>query len=222
VEAALVHPIAALQHRVRFPYFLQLHPMVAVLDLKIARPAPQTGLAAVAVIQTAQAKTELQAKVIKVEIRQQLLAVVAGARLPLVQMQSAVTIRAMAATAQPLLMVLLTLAVAAVVVVVLLEAQVAPAAAVVAHTQVVTVQRVLQTLAVAVVVVVIQAEFLTGAVRLAVRVSLLFAMPIHTVLHLLLQDHPQSQLLAAIVCISGQILDQSRSNHGPISITNKR
>jgi hypothetical protein len=124
-----------------------------------------------AVIATVLVKTVLLGKVIKVEIRQQLLAVVAAERLPLVQMQSAVIIPAMAATAQPLLMVLLTLAVVAVVVVVLLEAQAAPVAAVVAHTQVVTVQRVLQTLAVVAVVVVIQAEFLTGVVRLAALVS---------------------------------------------------
>jgi hypothetical protein len=171
LEVVVVEHPLALQHRVRFPYFLQLHPMVAVLDLKIARPAPQTGLAAVAVIQTAQAKTEPQAKVIKAEIRQQLLAVAVAVHLPLVQMQLVATIRAMAATAQPLLMVLLTLAVVAVVVVVLLEAQVAPAAAVVAHTQVVIAQREQLTQVVVAVAVVIQAEFLTGVVRLAALVS---------------------------------------------------
>ena len=195
--------------------------MVAVLDLKIARPAPQTGLAAVAVIQTAQAKTEPQAKVIKAEIRQQLLAVAVAVHLPLVQMQLVATIPAMAATAllhQFLEVLLHTLAVAAVVVVVLLEAQAAPAAAVVAHTQVVIAQREQLTQVVVAVVVVIQAEFLTGVVRLAVRVSLLF---VTRILFRLLR--PQQvrlllQLLAATAFTLGQVLDQLHSNHGRLPL----
>jgi hypothetical protein len=198
--------------------------MVAVLDLKIARPAPQTGLAAVAVIQTAQAKTEPQAKVIKAEIRQQLLAVAVAVHLPLVQMQLAVITPETAATAllhQFLEVLLHTLAVAAVVVVVLLEAQVAPAAAVVAHTQVVIAQREQLTQVVVAVVVVIQAEFLTGVVRLAALVSLLSVMLILLMTQHQLQAHPHLPTLVDLKFIAGQVLVQllSEVTHGTFCTT---
>jgi hypothetical protein len=99
VEAALVHPLA-LQPQVLRLCFLQLHPMVAALDLKIARPAPQTALAAVAVIQTALVKTALLGRATEAVMQaDKLLAVVVVAHLLWVQMRLAAMTPAMAATA---------------------------------------------------------------------------------------------------------------------------